>query len=599
MRKFIYNILIISVFIIGLAISSCEEYLDKAPESMISEKDVFSNWNAFQGFVEEMYVMQFSFGAGYPKDIGWLADEILNVRPLLFDDGNYWNQSRIFNGTFNLTLNPQAKRIWPCSWYGIRRANQALDNLDMLMDATEEQKNLIKGQALFFRGWFYFELMRYWGGMPYIDKVLSPTEEMKYPRLNYRETALKAAQDFRDAAELLPVNWDDTETGKITIGANTQRVNKIYALAYLGKDLLYAASPMMNEESTGVNAYDAELCKEAATAFAQVIDICNKTGRYKLLPFTSRSDIFYSLTTTTLPGGTAEVIHYPLPTRQFVYWNFGLSRITVPRGLMPGAGEAMVPTHNYIKNYAMANGLPINDPASGFNPADPWTGREPRFYQDIIIDGDQLSDNPAAGDDMYVQLYTGGRHRSFTGNVSASGYYLKKWFPFGWGYFYTRGYGNVLSLDPYLRLADVYLMYAEAVLHGYGTAQSSDPGLPALTAEGALNVVRNRALLPNISAAYTASKDKFMDEIIRERAVELGWENSHRFCDLRRWNLNGDPKYLKKTAIDFDRDPVTKKPINIRERVVVERVVTKRNNWLPIEEKSTKLYKEFPQNPGW
>jgi hypothetical protein len=90
-----------------------------------------------------------------------------------------------------------------------------------------------------------------------------------------------------------------------------------------------------------------------------------------------------------------------------------------------------------------------------------------------------------------------------------------------------------------------------------------------------------------------------MDEIIRERAVELGWENSHRFCDLRRWNLNNDPRYLKKTAIDFDRDPVTKKPINLKERVVVERVVTKRNNWLPIEVKFTTLYKEFPQNPGW
>jgi len=598
MRKFINKTFIISMIVVSLATVSCKKYLNNAPEAMINENDAFSNWNAFQGFVEEMYLMEVSYGASYSSTNGWKADEYISNYQLPFEDGNYWNTSDMFTGTFDLTIAPRNKRIWPCAWYGIRRANQALENLDKLLDATQEQKDLIKGQALFFRGWFYFELMRYWGGMPYLDKVLSPTEEMKYPRLNYRETALKAAKDFQDAAPLLPVNWDDTETGKITIGANRQRVNKIYALAYLGKDLLYAASPMMNEESTGTNAFDPELCKKAANAFAQVIDICNKTGVYKLQPWSSITDVFYLYSSgcSILPGGT-EVIHDPLPTPAFGAWNFGLMLGTVPTGLNVQAGTLIVPANNYVKNYAMANGLPIDDPASGYNPADPWTGREARFYKDITIDGDQMSNNATAGTDMYAQLYTGGYHRTATG--SYSGYFLKKWYPFGWGKYYTPGYSNVMALDPFVRLADVYLMYAEAVLQGYGTAQSSDPGLPALTAEGALNVVRNRAQLPNISAPYTATKEKFMGEIIRERAVELCWENSHRFCDLRRWNLNGDARYLKKTAIDFDRNPVTKKPINIKERVVVERAITKRNNWLPIEVKYTTLYKEFPQNPGW
>jgi hypothetical protein len=587
------------MIVVSLTTASCKEYLNNAPEAMITENDAFSNWNSFQGFVEEMYLMEVSYGASYWNTNGWRADENISTFALTFDDGNYWNTSDMFTGTFDLTIAPRNKRIWPCAWYGIRRANQALSNLDKLIDATQEQKDLIKGQALFFRGWFYFELMRYWGGMPYLDKVLSSTEEMKYPRLNYRETALKAAKDFQDAAALLPVNWDDTETGKITIGANRQRVNKIYALAYLGKDLLYAASPMMNEESTGLNAFDPELCKKAANAFAQVIDICNKTGVYKLQPFTSMADVFYLFSTgaRTLPGGT-EVIHDPLPTPSLGSWNFGLMMGTVATGLNVQTGlQTFAPAHSYVKNYAMANGLPIDDPASGYKPTDPWTGREARFYKDIVVDGEQLSNNTAAGPDMYAQLFTGGRHRSGTGSMS--GYYLKKWYPFGWGKFYTPGTGNTMALDPFLRLADVYLMYAEAVLQGYGSASGSDTSLPALTAAGAMNVVRNRALLPNISATYTATKEKFMDEIIRERSVELGWENSHRFCDLRRWNLNGNAKYLKKTAIDFDRDPATKKPINISERIVVERVVTKRNNWLPIEVKFTTLYKEFPQNPGW
>ena len=71
-----------------------------------------------------------------------------------------------------------------------------------------------------------------------------------------------------------------------------------------------------------------------------------------------------------------------------------------------------------------------------------------------------------------------------------------------------------------------------------------------------------------------------------------------RFCDLRRWNLNYDPKYLNKTAIDFDLD-ANGKPCNFRERVVITRAASKKHNWLPIQVKYTKIYKGFYQNPGW
>ena len=158
-------------------------------------------------------------------------------------------------------------------------------------------------------------------------------------------------------------------------------------------------------------------------------------------------------------------------------------------------------------------------------------------------------------------------------------------------------WANMQEYPPIMRLADVYLMYAEAVLQGFGTAASTAPGY-ALTAEGAINIVRNRAQLPNISATYTASKDAFMGEIIRERAIEFAYEGQ-RFQDLRRWNLNFLPQYKDKTALDFDRDPVTKKPKNITERVVITRVAEKKHNWLPLQVSFTKQYEGFNQNPGW
>jgi hypothetical protein len=242
----------------------------------------------------------------------------------------------------------------------------------------------------------------------------------------------------------------------------------------------------------------------------------------------------------------------------------------------------------------MANGLPIDDPNSGYDPNDPWTGREPRFYADIVYDGVNFSNIKAS--EKYAELYNGGRHRNGINPPSVTGYYQKRYSGMGPTFTVSLA-GGLQAYAPYLRLADVYLMYAEAVNFATGGGPKATSGNYSMTAEGALNVVRNRAQLPDLEAKFTANKDLFFEEIVRERAVELAFEGA-RFCDLRRWNRNGDARYLDKTAIDFDRGP-DGKPLNVRERVVVRRVADKKHNWVPIQVKFTKLYEGFPQNPGW
>lgn len=586
---------IVALAIMGASFVACEDYLDKAPEATITDKDAFGNFIGFQGFVEEMY----NCVADYNKTIAGnhyhnflAADEALSNVPILWDDGNYWDQAKFLTGALNTNNGTMNKRIWPLSWYAIRKANLGLTKLPLL-SGTQEEKDVIKGQMLFFRGYFHFDLSRWYGGLPYIDTLLTAAGELKLPRLNYRETALKAAADLRAAADLLPLKWDDAAVGQATLGNNAQRATKIHALSFLGKTLLYAASPMMNEESTGVNAYDAELAKQAAEVFAEVIKICDETGVYKLQPWATYTDVFWvwSPSNRIRSGGT-EVIMNPM------IFDVGYPRWTTCRTSSPvefGAGNnrVEVPTHNYIKNYKMANGLPIDDPDSGFNPDDPWVGREPRFYKDIVVDGDQMVTSTAAGPDRFAQLYNGGRHKGGT-QGSVTGYYYKKWTPVGCNKWDNK-WGNFQAYVPYMRLADVYLMYAEAVLHGYGTPQSSVPG--SITAEQALNVIRNRAQLPNLDAKFTGSKEVFMEALINERAVELAFE-SHRWFDLRRWNLASEMKYREKTALDFDRD-ANNKPINMTERVVVTKVFEKKHNWLPFQVSHTKLYPEFQQNPGW
>lgn len=590
-----------SILMVAILMSSlsCEDYLNKSPEADITEKDVFGNFTSFQGFVEQMYkcIMDPDKGGAWNKYL--FADETLNNKPYNFDYGNYWGNETYFYGVnANVTSdNPRDRRVWEYAWYGIRVANLALAKIDEegLFEGTAEEKNHIKGQALFFRGWFYFEICRYWGGMPYINRVLDPTESLiteEFKRLNFQETAKLMAQDFRAAADLLPDHWDVSDPGQATLGHNMDRINKFHALGYLGKALLYAASPMINEEATGNNSFDPALSQQAAQAFGELLDLADKTGIYKLQPWNTWTDCFWRLNNQR-PGGTECIMMPIIYDRGRVRWSALGAKVPSSFGLNSGS-DADVPTHNYIKNYGMANGLPIDDPASGFDPDDPWTGREPRFYKDIVIDGDQI--HQSLPDDKFAQLYNGGRHRSQINPPSVTGYYAKRYAPIG-PTFTTAIANGLQAYVPYLRLADIYLMYAEAVLFSPNGNPKATSGNYTMTAEKALNMVRNRAQLPDLDTKYTADNNLFFEEIVRERAVELAFEGA-RFCDLRRWNRNGDPRYLDKTAIDFDRGS-DGKPVNLKERVIVTRTVEKKHNWLPIQVKFTKQYEGFPQNPGW
>ncbi len=618
-NKNISNLIWACIVAMGLLIVSCEDYLDKAPEAIISDQEVFGTFKSFQGFVEEMYHCI----PDYTRSI-WVADwnigdEILattvdwrlNVH---FDNGDYWywytsggqgwDQSYFGEDEGAVTGTGadgwQKKGLWPLSWYGIRKANVGLANLDKLVEATQEEKDIIKGQLLFFRGFFHFQLMSFWGGLPYISEVLG-TDKLDLPRLTYRETALLAAHDLDSAAQYLPANWDNTVAGRVTLGNNSQRVTKSTAYAYMGKDLLYAASPLMNKVSTGNASYDEELCKRAAEAFYNCLYL-SQTGQafYQLTEWSRYRENFYTLN-GDIPG-------YPesLMTPRF-YWNntgYDATMSLDQPQVLGFDGNMVSPTHSYVKNFGMANGLPIDAEGSGYDPADPWTGRDPRFYEFIVYDGVQVIQGGTSGDDYrrYANLYgglgkTNGNYRDDLSG-SRTGYMSRKFFPLEGNE--VDAVPNRLKLPGYMRLADVYYMYAEAVLYGYGTPQSSYAGNSGfvLTAEDAVNIVRARANVPGVDARYLVSKEAFMSEIIKERAVELMSEANIRFCDLRRWMIHGEMKYREKTALDFDRGP-DGKPINMEERIVVTRVVEDKHYWFPLPQDQVTIYPEFGQNPGW
>lgn len=602
---------------------SCTDYLDRAPESVISPDDAYKNFTNFQGFVERMYHLTPDLAKHYwVSSFNWGEDEVITIgngeylMGFSIDRGNY--RDYIGNGTSFLDRNWSAggdrfqKSVWGGSWYGIRVANMGLAALaeGKMTDASQDERDIIAGQLYFMRAWFYFQLTQYWGGLPYIDYVLPSDEPLTLPRETYRENAEKMAADFRKAADLLPVNWEDTEIGRRTAGNNALRANKIWALAMLGKTCLYAGSPLMANGINGPRTYDQEMCKKAADAFGELLSMVeNGQTQYALVDFEDYSSLFYTMQQNWLmPGSTEAIIRSPTYGPDSFWRQMNSYQ---PSPMANGDGIVLAPSANYVNYYGMDNGLPLDDPESGFDPTHPWKGRDPRFYNDIIYDGVKVVagtiTNPRDEVWRYANLHTGGNYVSDPRTVSRTGYLNYKFIPIGaniWDNTYGYSYSTHFHLT-WLRLADAYLMYAEAAAQGYNspTGKASNFSKDAVQA---LNRIRERAGVAPLADKYSSSLDGFMSELRRERAVELSFEG-HRFNDLRRWLLLTEYPYNIKTRQEFDRageldtsiDPKENAVLNWREEIVQTRNLTSKHYWLPFNTDDVSIYPEFYQNPGW
>ena len=656
----------------GASFVSCTDWLDKDPESIVAEDEAFKNYRNFQGYIEEIYfLIPDKEKVNYCTAWNFGDDAVHNPEGFAHMDhqvdlGNYrnWlhnNQCWLLGNNFN----GRDQSLWRNSWYCIRKCNLGIQNIKSLV-GTDEERDLLLGQMYFFRAWWHFELICYFGGLPYIDEAFEATQIPELPRLSFQECADRCAEDFERAYDLLPLDWDETLAGMQTSGNNDLRVDKFTALCYLGKCYLWAGSPLMKEMEKAKNGgapqllgassngktydYDVKYCEKAAEALGRALDMVNKGQvKYKLAEFKYSnlydherdetgdednfySDIFYTVKKQwKMPGAKEAIMRGAYPGTNSANWN--CAKIFGPKvaGLVDHDNIIHHPTANLIDQYGMANGQPIYlvqngeyvlNPLSGWDPNHPYKDRDPRFYHDIVFDGfhyvlstDALNESQKKLE--YCDLFTGGAMRDID-HGSSTGYYIQKLVPhqcnqgdrwYDWDYAFQ-------CYLPYMRLADVYLMYAEArAAIATGVSQLTERPLycMSLSAVDAINALRDRVNsadypMEHVQPNLRDTREHFIDEVRRERAVELAFEG-FRWCDLQRWLLLTEPPYTVKYSHEFERletdawfkdhDPKDARVGNFTKKVLISRRFDSKHYWFPLPDEDIYLYEGFPQNPGW
>ena len=626
-----------------LLTTSCVSYLDKAPAVNIQITDVFGTFVKAQGWMEDVYqcMPDLTFSTSIAEgnwNLGLDEGVMTDTRQFnyIFELGNYtsWTSSVSFfnGGTGSPTNSVGGKGFWSSGWYGIRKCNIALANEPLMVNMTTEERNIILGQAYFFRAYLHFEILRNWGHIAYIDTVYAPTDIIQPATISYAACAARIDADLRKAVTLLPANWDNTTVGMQTQGLNQVRCTQGACWAMIGLNALYLGSPLMAQDATSPNnpdstKFDLAQMAIAATAYNEVIKLANPSlaggtipnpqgtgaGAYDLEPWSNYFNNFYTMN-SIVPCHGHEMI-WTYPTTQYKRWAYGDFYISY----LGAWGTYQGPTQNYVENFGMKNGLPIFASGSGYNPSNPFVGRDPRYYNSIVSDGEPEIINPTsastASNYNFVQFFTGGiDHNS---SNSLTGYGQHKYKSIGCNG-YDNKWGNGFYFDvPEVRLAGILLEFAEAANEAYGPTGAVPNS--SLTAVQAVNMVRARVMcppytnttkapgqdvaaydsqtggtpLPPVDARFTADKTVFREIIRQERVAELGFEG-HRWYDQRRWGVAGTPKYTQKYEYIYDQGHTF-----FTRSLLRTSIFQPKHWWLPFPTAQVSLYPTFTQNPGW
>lgn len=520
-----YTILIFSL----LAVFGCSSDLDLLPVDSQSELNFWRTEEDTRIFLNSMYADLMD------------ADTYLFLNSLSDDAYSRGREDyrNIASGNYDPS-NGVVTGFWSRKYEAIRRANIFFNNVDNVTEITEESRTAYKGQGRFLRAWHYFYLIEMYGDVPLVLDEISIEEALVLTRTPKQEVLAFVYSELEQAIEELPQSYPATESGRITKGA---------AIAFKARVHLYnedyAQAATLSEQLLG----QYSLFGSYANLFKQANEINPEILlSLQYVPTDREHDIQYSLIPPSLGG----------------YANFS-------------------PLQELVDTYTMINGLPIDDPASGYDEDNPYVNRDPRLSASIIRNGSVLTN--FSGSQVTITTTPGSSPDglNFSSNSTPSGYYVSK--------FYDNQARNQIFSGTNLiliRYAEVLLNYAEAKI-ALGTFNQADWDMT-------IGAIRQRAGLTAEALQYPDGGQAELTQIVRdERRVELAFEAGHRFFDIRRWEIAEDVLNGWAHGIKTDLSPED----NGYTRVDFRTFNPARHYLWPIPLSERDINPNLTQNPNW
>lgn len=519
-----HKLIIIITACSGLVMAGCNKsLLDTSPDNNYVESNFWTSQAAADAALAGSYGV-LTYTGLFGGDATPLFEE--TASPNAYNYSNTIGFNFIAQGKQMPSSEGIIQSRWKDCYSGIGRCNTFLVKVDGI-DMPEDVKSIMKGEAHFLRALYYFMLENYYGGVPLVLDPPDRETQSDLPRASREEVVNQILTDLDDAAAILPVKNTGAKTGHATKGA---------ALALKAKVLLFEASPLFSGGSGN--------WQSAADAAKAVMDLAPDAGY----------GLFDNYRALFLPENenNEEVIF----DVQFIYPDLGHSFDLIDKQYNTNA-----PLLNLAEAYEMANGLPITDPSSGYDPGNAYVSRDPRMYATIVYPGDTF---------MTLEVTPS--------RFAITGYGLKKYS------IYDKGEPPAGQSDLkagqsetnyiILRYADVLLMYAEAQNEAIGPDES---------VYNALNEVRRRAGMPEFDPVY--SKDQLREIIRHERRIEFAGEGMY-YNDVRRWKTAEN--VLNATIYKYDGSTIETRQFD-----------PARDYWWPIPQTELDLNPALEQNNGY
>jgi starch-binding outer membrane protein, SusD/RagB family len=625
-----YKCLAAFALLVLFALGACKEYLDVVPDNVATLENAFTRRMEAEKYLFTCY--SYMPKHGDPNDDPGLVagDELWRFAT----EKGFMEVARGFQST----VNPLGDK-WGRLFMAIRDCNTFLENIHKVPDLDETERRRWIAEAKFLKAYYHFYLLKMYGPIPVMKQnipVDGAGNEINVSRAPVDSCFHYITQLVNEATGDLPFSINDPAR---ELGRLTQPI----ALAFKAKVLVYAASPLFNGNTDAAGlvnpdgtvlfntSYSKAKWDSAAAACKKAIEISHQAG-LKLYRFNSELQQFKLSDTIKTQLGLRNTITERWNS-EVIWANTQTNSTWLQRQMTPFLDPAnldIVTIHGEIspplkmaEMFYTHNGVPISEDKTwgynnryalktagvadqlyvrkGYTTANLNFDREPRFYADLGFDGgiwygQGKYDDRKPMDLFYLEAKF--KQRAGFGKPgfgTITGYYVKKLIH----YQNVIGKGNDYSTTAYpftiMRLADLYLLYAEAL------NESQGPG-PEVYAY--VNLVRERAGLASVESAWSnfssnpakyTSQEGLREIIHQERMIELAFEG-HRFWDLRRWK-EADSQ-LNMPVMGWDMMQATDAAY-YRPSMIYNQTFGLKDYFWPIRESDVARNRNLIQNLGW